>query len=240
MKFAIGNGKLGKHCNVVSREVGPTCPPDCAYLGNGCYAERTQSFRKAAHQVGISNRSVDEVRVRSMLYDAHKHNRYVRWFERGDAGSDGRVDTAFLSSVRAAYESLPPEQRPESWVYTHFNKSALVVEYLSDHVSVYASVHSEADIKAAKDNGFTLFAFCDDESKYTPKKNRRRPYDPALCPKTVEVGGEQFVVCPEIRLGRGRVTCTGTKDTTACKLCPLGKHRAAVGRKANVMFPYHV
>ena len=240
MKFSIGNSKLGKNCMVVSREVGPTCPPDCVYLGHECYADRTQKRFPDAHAVGIGNRDIEEVQVRSMLVEAHRKGNTVRWFERGDAGANGKPDIRFLTNVKRAYESLPADRRPASWLYTHFNKTPEVVEYLHEHVACYASVHSADDIRAAKDNGFRLFAYCDDSSEYAPKKNSRKFYDPAACPKTVDIGGEHFVVCPEIRLGRQRVTCTGTKDTPACNLCPLANKRLATGGKTNPLFPLHV
>jgi hypothetical protein len=44
MKTADGNDKLGKGCIVVSRPVGDTCPSDCDYLNNGCYAEHTEKM----------------------------------------------------------------------------------------------------------------------------------------------------------------------------------------------------
>ena len=242
-KYSIGNSKLGKNCMVVSRQVGPTCliagDNPCPYFGDGCYAEKTENRFPDARKVGIGNRDIEEVQVRSMLVEAHRKDNSVRWFERGDAGWNNKPDKKFLSNVRRAYESLPVEQRPDSWLYTHFNKTPEVVEYLQDFVACYASVHNEEDIYAAKDNGFRMFAFCDDEGKYAPKKNARRPYDPAACPKMVEIAGEQFVVCPEIRLGRDRVTCTGTKDTPACNLCPLANKRIATGGKTNPLFPFH-
>ena len=45
MKTANGNDKLGKeNCIVVSRPVGDTCPSDCDFLGNGCYAEDLENI----------------------------------------------------------------------------------------------------------------------------------------------------------------------------------------------------
>ena len=37
--------KLGGTIGTISRPVGPSCPEDCPFLGNACYAERIQNRR---------------------------------------------------------------------------------------------------------------------------------------------------------------------------------------------------
>ena len=101
-------------------------------------------------------------------------------------------------------------------------------------MAVYASIHNDADMKAAKDAGFKLFAWCDSDTKIAPKRPRSKAKADAWrksLPKLVVLNGEKFVTCPEIRRGRGVVTCTGTKDSVECNLCVKGL--------ANVLFPSH-
>jgi hypothetical protein len=47
----------------------------------------------------------------------------------------------------------------------------------------------------------------------------------------VIIDDTKYVTCPEIRRGRGVVTCTPTKGSVSCDLCVRGL--------ANVLFPAH-
>jgi hypothetical protein len=83
MKTADGNDKLGKGCIVVSRPVGDTCPPDCDYLGNGCYAEATENQYKNARVAGFANVITEKNKIRAMILDAKRREKSIRWHERG-------------------------------------------------------------------------------------------------------------------------------------------------------------
>ena len=93
-----------------------------------------------------------------------------------------------------------------------FNKGEIDTQYLSDWIEALESV-----------KGFTKYAYCS-----TIKKKRGGSKD---APKFMDWNGEHFLVCPEQRMGRKRVTCTGGKQTTACMWCVKGK--------GNVMFLDH-
>ena len=163
MKVANGNDKLGKGCLVVSRPVGDTCPSTCEFLGNGCYAEQTEKMYPNVRPAGMVNLITERGRIRSMILDAMRQGKSIRWHERGDWFLNGELDTEYVDNVTWACESI-----------------------LADGNSL---------------------------------------------PKLVVLEGERFITCPEIRRGRGVVTCTPTKGSVSCDLCPRGL--------ANVLFPSH-
>jgi hypothetical protein len=118
------------------------------------------------------------------------------------------------------------------WFYTHIYDSKLAG--LSKYMAAYASIHNSKDMADAKAAGFTLFAWCDSDEKIAPVRPRGKvkaqQWRDSL-PKLVVLEDEKFVTCPEIRRGRGVVTCTPSKKSVACNLCVKGL--------ANVLFPSH-
>lgn len=248
MKTAPGNDKLGNECIVVSRPVGDTCPPSCGFLGNGCYAEATENQYKNARVAGFVNLITEKGKIRSMMIDAHKRGKSIRWHERGDWNkndmADGtivaeRFDDEYVANVTWACESIVNDggTLPKMWFYTHIYDSRLAA--LSKYMSVYASVETPDQLQAAKDSGFKLFAWCDTAMAIAPKRPRgaakKAAWQKAL-PKLVIIEGEKFVTCPEIRKGRTFLTCSGvTKNGKrigqACNMCINGI--------ANVLFPAH-
>lgn len=236
MKTANGNDKLGKeNCIVVSRPVGDSCPPDCDFLGNGCYAEDLENIYPGVRPAGMQNLVTEKNRIRSMLVDAVKKNKDVRWHERGDFFKDGKLDNEYIDNVLWACESIVADggSLPTMWAYTHIYDTRLSIE-LGKYINMYASIHDGEDMKQAKAAGFKLFAWCDSDTKIAPKrprgKNKVVAWRASL-PKLVVLEGEKFITCPEIRRGRGVVTCTKTKNSVHCDLCPRGL--------ANVLFPAH-
>ena len=234
MKTADGNDKLGKNCIVVSRPVGDTCPPDCDYLDEECYAQHTEKQYKNARVAGFANIITEKNKIRSMMIDADERNKSIRWHERGDWFLNGELDTDYVSNVTWACESIIAAglRLPKMWFYTHIYDPRLAA--LSKYMSVYASVHDDNDMNIAKAAGFTLFAWCDSDKKIAPKRPKSKAKADAWrkeLPKFVILNNERFVTCPEIRKGRAFVTCSGNKDSQACDMCINGR--------ANVLFPAH-
>lgn len=234
MKTAEGNDKLGKGCLVVSRPVGDTCPSSCAFLNNGCYAEATENQYKNAREAAFSNVITEVARIRSMIIDAIKRNKSIRWHERGDWFLNGKLDETYINNVEVACASVIRSgyTLPNMWFYTHIYTERLVK--LEKYMAVYASVHNDDDYNAAKAAGFKLFAWCDSDMKFAPKRPRgkaKKAAWQASLPKLVVINNETYITCPEIRKGRDFVTCTGTKDSNACNMCVRGKK--------NVLFPCH-
>jgi len=236
MKTADGNAKLGTGCIVVSRPVGDTCPSTCVYLDKDCYALQTERQYKNAREAGFANVITEIGKIRSMLIDAIKRGKSIRFHERGDWFLDGKLDEKYVDNVCVACESVIKSgyTLPDMWFYTHIYDSTLVNK-LSKYMAVYASIHNDDDMVAAKAAGFKLFAWCDSDMKIAPKRPKRKgPKRDAWhnnLPKLVVLSGETFITCPEIRKGRDFVTCTGNKNSRACKMCITGKK--------NVLFPNH-
>lgn len=234
MKVANGNDKLGKGCLVVSRPVGDTCPKSCAFLGNGCYAEQTEKMYPNVRPAGFQNLITERGRIRAMILDAIRQGKSIRWHERGDWFKDDNLDMEYIENVEWACESIVADgtKLPDMWFYTHIYNGRLV--QLSKYMNVYASIHNADDYKSAKSAGFTKFAWCDSDQKIAPKRPRSKAKADAwrkALPKLVVLEGEKYVTCPEIRRGRGVVTCTPTKGSVSCDLCVRGL--------ANVLFPSH-
>ena len=234
MKVANGNDKLGKGCLVVSRPVGDTCPSSCAFLGNGCYAEQTEKMYPNVRPAGMVNLITERGRIRSMILDAKRQGKSIRWHERGDWFLNGSLDTTYVENVTWACESIlaDGDSLPDMWFYTHIYDNRLVA--MEKYMAVYASVHNAEDMNEAKSHGFKLFAWCDSDEKIAKKRPKRKNLADAWrssLPKLVVLNDSKFVTCPEIRRGRGIVTCTPTKGSVSCELCVKGL--------ANVLFPSH-
>jgi len=234
MKVANGNDKLGKGCIVVSRPVGDTCPSDCEFLDNGCYAEQTEKMYPGVRPAGMQNLITEKNRIRSMILDAVSKNKSIRWHERGDWFLNGELDTNYVENVTWACESILAEGKtlPDMWFYTHIYDSRLVA--FSKYMAVYASIHNAEDKKQAEAAGFKLFAWCDSDQKIAKKRPKRKNLADAWrasLPKLVIIDDTKYITCPEIRRGRGVVTCTPTNGSVSCDLCVRGL--------ANVLFPSH-
>ena len=234
MKVANGNDKLGKGCLVVSRPVGDTCPPDCAFLGDGCYAEQTEKMYPNVRPAGMQNLITEKHRIRSMILDAISKNKSIRWHERGDWFLNGKLDMDYLNNVIWACDSILADGKslPDMWFYTHIYDPRLSM--MDKYMSVYASIHNADDKAKAVAAGFKLFAWCDSDQKIVAKRPKRKAAADAwraALPKLVIIDDTKYVTCPEIRRGRGVVTCTPTKGSVSCDLCVRGL--------ANVLFPSH-
>jgi hypothetical protein len=234
MKVANGNEKLGQGCLVVSRPVGDTCPSTCAFLGNGCYAEQTEKMYPNVRPAGMQNVITERGRIRSMILDAISQGKSIRWHERGDWFLNGSLDLDYVNNVIWACDSIVADGKmlPDMWFYTHIYDPRLCM--MDKYMAVYASVHNATDMEKARGAGFKLFAWCDSDQKVATKRPRSKVKADAWrksLPKLVVLNDTKFVTCPEIRRGRGVVTCTPTKGSVDCNLCVKGL--------ANVLFPSH-
>jgi len=183
---------------------------------------------------GMQNVITERGRIRSMILDAMRQNKSIRWHERGDWFLNGELDLDYVANVTWACESILADGKtlPDMWFYTHIYDSRLVA--FEKYMAVYASIHDANDKAEAVAAGFKLFAWCDSDQKIAPKRPKRKAaadvWRQAL-PKLVIIDGDKYITCPEIRRGRGVVTCTPTKGSVDCNLCVKGL--------ANVLFPSH-
>lgn len=233
MKFGIeGNAKLGTNCVTVSRPVGETCPKSCEFLGNGCYAEILEKRYPNVRESSTKNLITESGKIRSMLLYAHNSGKSVRLHVSGDFSKNGRLDEKYLYNWIKAISGIEPHRRPKVWFYTHLYSSKLL-ELQKFGVSVYASVSSKAQLAKARKSGFKLFAWADIKQEISKRTQHGKPH--SKLPNYMKINNRKYLVCPEQRLGRKRVTCTGSCDiegkTTACNYCVSGK--------GNVLFLLH-
>ena len=230
LAIALGNAKLGERCFVFSRPVGDSCPSSCHFLGNGCYAEHTEARFKNSRSAAFRNfgdfATIQQwQKLRALLMTAAASGFSVRIHERGDFGRDDDLDLDYIAAWRKACVSITEmgEKLPRIWTYTHFHDARLPAA-LAEFIEVYASVHNAKEIKKCKKLGFQYFALIDTAHKFS-KYKRTGPSPDA--PRFVVLADQRFLVCPEQRQGRDRVTCTGTKTSTACQFCPKGAGNVA-------------
>jgi hypothetical protein len=209
MKFALGNEKLGKTV-VVSRPVGLSCPPDCFFLNNGCYAQATEKRFQNARIAAMHNMKVLKSDIVDIIELAKKKLLAIRAHERGDFGvmRDGKffLDKNYVLAWERALKSF--DELPPIWAYTHIYEARLAK---MKGIKMYASVHTKDDIRKAKKAGFKSFAFCSEIKK---KPGGSKEQDAWI---DVPLLGRTFV-CPEQRMGRKQVTCK------TCQWCHKGKN----------------
>lgn len=228
LHYSIGNSKLGKNCMVISRPVGTTCPTSCHFLHNGCYAEATEHRFPQTRQFSTNNLVVNWWDVKAVLKIAVKKGRAVRFHERGDWGIKNKIDKGYVLSVKWACEAILREGGvlPDIWTYTHFY-SPYLIKNLGSYIRIYASVHSLKQQRRAEKAGFKHFAWIDTDGLIARHKSGGNPE----APKLVVLNNQKYMVCPEMRQGREKITCTGTNDSKVCDLCVRGL--------ANVVFLEH-
>ena len=226
-KTAKGNAKLGKNCLVSSRPVGDTCPDSCHYLDNGCYAQATEKRFPNARLAGFVN--VNDALANGIwttIRMAIDSGVSIRIHERGDfmrttASGKKAFDKKYLNAWLTSLAKFSPDELPPIWLYTHILNWADILKLEDFGVKVYASVNGDAEYKLAVKTGFKLFAFC---TKVKKKKGGSIDY-PARTPDNES--GDNCLVCPEQRLGRLKVTCTGGKGkndkSLACNWCVMGR-----------------
>lgn len=215
-----GNEKLGKSVFILNRPTGHSCPSDCWFLGNGCYAEFTENRFKRTRKVGFKNLTIFAKEMYQFIAHAIKNNKSIRFHERGDflttnSRNKKILDKKYLRVIKNTLKKFLA--LPHMWVYTHVLDKR-VADLQNYGIHVYASVHCEKDVKKAIKNKFKLFAFVlPDHKKPGGSKDYQKYVELPILGRTL--------VCPEHRLGRQRVTCD------KCKWCVEGK--------GNVVFLTH-
>lgn len=215
MKFSNGNEKLGTNCYIVSRPVGDTCPFDCFFLENGCYAERTEKRFQNARKASFNNITVNKNEIIDLIKLAEDNDCSIRLHERGDFGIGNKPDKDYLKSWKQALSQYSTSVK--LWAYTHFLHSS-VSDLQNYGIQMYASTHTEEDIKKAMKAGFSLFAhILPEKKKKGGSKDHAKKVD-------LPILGSVHI-CPEQIRGRSgtkAVTCTGSKTSVACTLCTRG------------------
>lgn len=170
LKISKTNTKLGPGVWSVSRSSKTTCPSSCAHFGpdletaGNCYATKLERIYPNVKAAWENNLKINDwQQYRSFLLAAHKSNKKVRINVSGDfikRDSIGReqLDIKYLNAWLKAFESIPANQRPVSWMYTHV-ADRRILQLQQYGVSIYGSVDNDKMLKKFKKAGFTLFAY---------------------------------------------------------------------------------
>ena len=165
------NRKLG-HMAATYREVGPTCPNDCALLGNGCYAGR--GFVKFS-QRGTFGTAGDLDTAAGV--DIVRHVVSGDWLRPWGRGK--RLDVKYLQRVTRWHTTTP---RTHGFGYTHAHKLFDAAGHgpttWPKNFNLLASVDSLRDRKAAKRAGWDT-ARVIEKTEDLSAGERLCPYDAA-------------------------------------------------------------
>lgn len=195
-----GNKKLGKKISVYSRAVDDSCPNNCEFLDNACYAEKIEKRFPLARKAGLKNIKIqDWQKIRAFLIEANKKGNDVRLHERGDFGKlskDGKkiLDKNYINNFIKAYNSI--QNPPRVYFYTHFYKKELA-NLSKIGISCFASVGNIGDYNKAKLVGFTKFAW---STSLRKGKDKNKKWETE--------SGQIIPVCWEqLGIGKNKSTC---------------------------------
>lgn len=135
----------------VTRAAQASCPTDCPFLQNGCYAEQAHagihSARLNAAAELATPRDVARAEARAILADWPRDGRPLRLHEVGDCRTR---ESARI--VARAVERAQSEGAGASWAYTHAWRRVERSDWGA--VSILASCERSADASAADARGY--------------------------------------------------------------------------------------
>ena len=173
------------------RSVGGSCPPDCALLDAGCYA---QQGNVNIHQRRAGDRTFNPVRWALGL----PQGALIRWNVSGDVvGADGAL---YREAIRVSH-TLRPDLR--GWSYTHAWMRAEILEWsqsLPDNVRIVASLDDPKDKDRAQAMGWRTVAHvvetADGKGYTDPEARETRASGSLPCPaQRVDVGCADCLAC---------------------------------------------
>lgn len=182
------NAKLGV-MSATSRTHG-TCPTDCPFYGNGCYAENTPG-RPSVFQMAERNGSdISEDLENFVARIARESLPMLRWEVSGDVlRSDGSPDYDYIEATNRIAD-LRPDVRMIRYSHAWRKVPASAFAYV-----VNASCETDEDVRDATALGWqTVITVADVES--VPD----------------EIGGQRVVICPN-QTSDGEIKCA---DCTLC------------------------
>ena len=148
-----GNGKLGKNVFSTYRPVGVTCPSDCEFLDNGCYAQKYHSDLSAKHAPVDPERFDAEMTLKALPIALGKRKKpnLVRFHTSGDVLLNKELQNEYIN-VLVKWATIFMERIQIPVInYTHAwkMKGAEVLQNFSR-----ASVHNVADAVKANAQGW--------------------------------------------------------------------------------------
>ncbi|MBD3262029.1 MAG: hypothetical protein GF334_10265 [Candidatus Altiarchaeales archaeon] len=162
--FGVGNKKT--KLPGFYRKVGNTCPPDCPYLGKGCYSEGGPACLQQVRAVDDPDATVASFIVCTILANKYCGDWPSRMFVSGDVCRFGKVDRELVNKLKVAAVALRKHLGMDvvGYGYTHTHDPALLAELeevgivilQSDEIGAgCAIVHPHGDIGSLpKADGF--------------------------------------------------------------------------------------
>jgi hypothetical protein len=165
------------------RAVGPTCPPDCPLLGNGCYAQNGKVSWQAKDRY-----SEDDGAVFLRELGRLPQGAIVRLHVSGDVMLDGELDTAYLQALidgAAARPDLLFFGYTHAW--RHIDRERWV---FPPNLVINASCDSEDDAHTARAWGWDVTTVVPSDTAW------RRSGDTVICPnQTVGLSCYECKLC---------------------------------------------
>jgi len=199
----------------LSRPVGNTCPTECTFLNDGCYAQKGNFlFQKAKVSRERNYRPNWKKWTENLISDlesCRKNEHYlVRLLVGGDwlirtMGNRRRFDSNFANSIYSAFSSVNEDvvQRKitafaPTHAYRYFPKGA-AQELYSVGVEVFASIHLDSptlrkDVRYCETNGFERIAYISSTQKKKADKTITvdKDLDALVC--TEQIGNSESCV----------------------------------------------
>jgi hypothetical protein len=138
--FGVGNKKTGPLPGFY-RKVGNTCPPDCPYLGKGCYSQGGPACLQQVRAVDDPEATIASFIVCAILAHKYCNGWPARMLVSGDLCRYGVVDRELVDGLKAAAAALQEHLGQEivGYGYTHTHDPALLAELADAGIVVLQS-----------------------------------------------------------------------------------------------------
>ena len=150
------NVKLGENAMTTYRPVGVTCPSDCKFLNNGCYAQKYHT-RIVSSTVNTDAEYFDAIMTQKTL-GLKKMPSILRFHTSGDILHNDVVDAEYVAILNK-WHSIYQDMKVTVINYTHAWKraGAEIIKHFTR-----ASVHTVADAIEAYNQGWYVALAVDD------------------------------------------------------------------------------
>jgi hypothetical protein len=165
------------------RPVGLTCPSECPFLNNGCYA---QSGPSAIHQA----RAKDQERSLTTEFRRLPRGALIRHMVSGDLFENDQVDREVVDEIKKAHRSRPDVQ---GWGYTHGWRRLNAASLNLSNLTYNASCERPQDVQLALQAGWPAVMVVPSEH---PKRKDYGDFTAVVCPnQTVGITCDRCGLC---------------------------------------------
>jgi hypothetical protein len=165
------------------RPVGLTCPSECPFLNNGCYA---QSGPTAIHQNRAEGKSLPLVNAFKKLM----RGALVRHMVSGDLFINDEADQEAIEEIKAAHKARPDVR---GWSYTHGWRRLDAASLNLSNLTYNASCETPEDVKLALQSGWPAVMVV---SENHPKRQDYGEFVAVVCPnQTADITCDRCQLC---------------------------------------------